>query len=263
MKTSSKIIIAMAVLLAAACKEKKAEIMPLSGTIDGPLKEERAPQKVQLAMTLPYSDRFENILDDQENGVSVWSLVWCNPDITSEGYGIHIIKNGKTTQFPDIYHGKNPRAEYDATNGMLWMFCGVMEGTGVHVEKPYLFRFDEGESARTVAKLDPYAIQKALCDRLGYKIAGEEISFYDSQELLCTVTNTLSDMGEFDKDQPVWIGEQISYYTQDGDLYLSFLPGLKFTTGLALMYDDMPEMSARISVDENGFFKIGIIEIAP
>ena len=263
MKTCSKIILAMAALLSTACNNKKDEIQPVCGTIDGPVNEERAPQKVQLAMTLPYQDRYENILDDRQDGIGVWSLIWCNPDIPSEGYGIHITKDGKATHFPDIYHGKNPRAEYYPASGFLWLFCGAIEGTGVHVEKPYLFRFDEGGSARTVAKLDPYTIQQALCDRLGYKIEGQDICLYDNGTPLCTVTNTITDMGGLDEEQPVWIGEQLSYSLRDGDLYLSVTPGVKFTTGLVLAYDDMPTLDAKVSVDENGFFKIGAIDVAP
>ena len=59
MKTCSKITIALAALLAIACNnKKKEEIQPVWGTIDGPLKEEAAPQKVHLAMTLAYMDRY-------------------------------------------------------------------------------------------------------------------------------------------------------------------------------------------------------------
>lgn len=259
MKASAKIIISLAALLSAACHNKKDEILPVRGTIDGPVNEERAPQKVHLAMTLPYADRYENILDDQVDGLSVWSLVWCNPDIPSEGYGIHVTKGNKTTHFPNIYHGKNPRAVYDAGSGHLWLFCGAMEGTGVHVEKPYLFRFDETGSAITETKLDPYTVQEALCNRLGYRIKDKEITLYDNGNALCTVTSTVTDMGGFDKDNPIWIGEQLSYSIQDGNLFLQVTPGVKFTTGLALMYDDMPDLTARIDLTGNGSIQIGDI----
>ncbi len=260
MRAITKITIALAALLAIACNNKKKdEIQPVCGTIDGPLREEAAPQKVHLAMTLPYADRYETILDDQENGVSVRSLVWCNPDIPSEGYGIHVTKGSKTTPFPNIYHGKNPRAEYDAQKGYLWLFCGAMEGTGIHVEKPYLFRFDDTGSAITETKLDPYAVQEMLRNRLGYSIKGDDITLYDNGQVLCTVTNTITDMGGLDIEQPVWIGEQISYSLKDGDLYLQVTPGVKFTTGLVLMYDDMPELTAKAALSGNGHLQIGDI----
>ena len=35
-----------------------------------------------------------------------------------------------------------------------------------------------------------------------------------------------------------------------------FTPGVKFVTGLVLTYDDMPEFSAPITIDENGLFTI-------
>ena len=261
MKTYTKIFIALAAMLAVACNNRKDEIQPVRGTIEGPLKEERAPQKVQLAMTLPYADRYESILDDQDNGVSVWSLVWCNPDIPSEGYGIHIVKNGKTTHFPDIYHGKNPRAEYDAAASHLWLFCGVIEGTGIHVEKPYLFRFDDTGSALTETKIDPFTIQTALCNRLSYSVKGNDITIFDNRKTLFSVTNTITDLGGLDQEDPVWIGEQLSYFLQDGNLYLKLTPGVKFTTGLALMYDDMPDLTAPLRLGENGSLQIGDISV--
>lgn len=259
MKTSNIIVITLAALLATACHNKKEEIQPVWGTIDEPLREEAAPQKIHLAMTLDYTDRYENVLSDTENGVSVWSLVWCNPDMSSEGYGIHVIKNKKTTHFPNIYHGKNPRAEYIADKDLLWLFCGAVEGTGVHVEKPFLLRFDETGSAIIETRLDPYTIQEALRNRLSYIVKGDEITFYDNGEPLCTVTSTITDMGGLDDTQPIWIGEQISYFIQDGDLYVRFIPGAKYVTGLMLLYDDMPELSAKVSLIGNGAISIGDI----
>ena len=263
MKKLHVLIFATAALLATACNNKKVEIQPVRGTIDGPLQEERAPQKVELAMTLDYEDRYENILDDKENGISVWSLVWCNPDISSEGYGIHVTKGAKTTHFPNIHHGKNPRAEYDADTGLLWLFCGVVEGTGIHVEKPYLFRFDEVGGAIIDVKIDPFTMQEALCNRLSFIVKGNEITLYDNGEPLCTVTNTITDMGGLDEEQPVWIGEQISYYKEGRSLYVRFTPGVKFTTGLVLMYDDMPELSAEVSLAGNGALSLGAIQVLP
>lgn len=37
--------------------------------------------------------------------------------------------------------------------------------------------------------------------------------------------------------------------------------GVKYTTGLVLIYDDMPELSAPITIDENGLFTIHDIVI--
>lgn len=261
MKTSRIIFFALAAVMAVACNNKKKdEIQPVWGTLDHPLQEERAPEKVHGAMTLPYTDRYENILDD--HGVSVWSLLWCNPDISAEGYGIHVVKDKKTTPFPNIYHGRNPWAEYNADKDLLWLSCTVMGGTGIHVEKPYLFRFDETGSAIIETKLEPYEIQQALRKRLSYKVQGDDITFYDNGQPICTVTNTITDMGGLDDEQPVWIGEQLSYFMEDGDLYVRVTPGAKFTTGLVLMYDDMPELTAKISFNDYGALQIGGITVA-
>ena len=260
MKTFVKICIGLAALMTVACNNKKVEILPVCGTIDEPVTEAKAPLKVHDAMTLDYTDRYENLLDDRDKGISVWSLYMCDPDISSDGYGIHVVKDGKTTCFPDIYHGNNPSAKYDAASENLWLFCGVMEGTGVHVERPYLLRFDDDAFAQVIATLDPYEVQQALLKRLGYSIKGNDITFYDNGQPLSTVTNTIEDMGDFDSEHPLWIGEQMSYDLYDDGLYLTFVPGVRFTTGLVLLYDDMPELSAKITLSDDGTFEIGPIE---
>jgi len=40
-----------------------------------------------------------------------------------------------------------------------------------------------------------------------------------------------------------------------------FVPGVKNTTGLVLTYDDMPELTAPITIDDNGMFAINDITI--
>ena len=68
--------------------------------------------------------------------------------------------------------------------------------------------------------------------------------------------NTVKDMGGFDDEQPLWIGEQLYYDISGDEPMVVFTPGVKFTTGLVLTYDDMPELSAPITIDENGLFTI-------
>ena len=263
-KTFVKLIIAIsAALLATACNNKKADFPPVSGAIDGPLQEEKAPEKVLQAMTLAYMDRYENVLTDNENGVSVWSLVWCNPDISSEGYGIHVVKDKVTTYFPEIYHGKNPSAWYDAASGTLWLACGIMEGTGVHVEKLYKIQFDDNSKAQIVAQVDPFDIQEAIRGGLRYLITGDEIIFFDVALVLCHVKNDISDMGPLDSGQPVWIGEQISYYFQEGVVYVRVVPGLKYSSSPALIYDNMPEFQTNIMVTDNGNTLLGVTQVLP
>lgn len=254
------LLLYFAVLMAVACNSNKVEILPAHGTLDGPVTEENAPLKVHDAMTLDHADRYENILEDRDQDISVWSLYMCDPDLSSEGYGIQVVRDKKVSCFPDIYHGNNPSAKYDESTGSLWLFCGVMEGTGIHVERPYLIRFDDDAFAQVIAALDPYEVQEVLLKRLGYSIKKNKITFYDNGQPLCTVINTIEDSGDSDSEQLVWIGEQMSYDLYDDGLYLTFVPGVRFTAGPVLLYDDMPEFSARITLSDDGTFIIGKIE---
>ncbi|MBQ7457719.1 MAG: hypothetical protein IJS70_00965 [Bacteroidales bacterium] len=79
--------------------------------------------------------------------------------------------------------------------------------------------------------------------------------------MLATVTNSVKDMGGFDKEQPLWIGEQLYYDVSSGEPKVIFTPGVRYTTGLVLIYDDMPELSAPITIDENGLFTIHDITV--
>ncbi len=105
-------------------------------------------------------------------------------------------------------------------------------------------------------QVNPYDVQQELVKRLSYTIDGENITLYDGEKLLATVTNTVKDMGGFDEEQPLWIGEQVSYDVRGEKPKVVFVPGVKFTTGLVLHYDDMPELTAPITIDENGMFTI-------
>ena len=183
-----------------------------------------------------------------------------SPDETSmEGYGI-VVKNGDvSTSFPHIRHTREVQSKYNAKTGDLWLTSSAMDGTGVRVEWLHQIRFGENKTAYVKTQVNPYDVQQALLQRLGYTIEGETITLYDGAKLLATVTNTVEDMGGFDDEHPLWIGEQL-YYDVSGDApRLIFIPGVKFTTGLVLTYDDMPELSAPVTIDENG--KLTIREI--
>jgi hypothetical protein len=60
-------------------------------------------------------------------------------------------------------------------------------------------------------------------------------------------------------EHPVWIGEQLKYDLGSETPRIFFSPGLKFTTGLVLIYDDMPELSADLCIAEDGTWTIGAI----
>ena len=177
-------------------------------------------------------------------------------ETSTEGYGI-VVKNGSiSTIFPYIRHAREVQSKYNAKTGDLWLTSSAMEGTGVRVEWLHQIRFGENKIAYVKTQVNPYDVQQALLQRLGYTIEGETITLYDGANLLTTITNTVEDMGGFDDEHPLWIGEQL-YYDLSGDApKLIFVPGVKFTTGLVLTYDDMPEFSAPITIDENGSFTI-------
>ena len=186
-----------------------------------------------------------------------------SPDETMDGCGV-MVKNGSvSTIFPYIRHTREVQSKYNAKTGDLWLTSSAMEGTGVRVEWLHQIRFGENKIAYMKTQVNPYDVQQALLQRLGYTIEGETITLYDGANLLTTITNTVEDMGGFDVEHPLWIGEQL-YYDVSGDApKLIFVPGVKFTTGLVLIYDDMPELSAPITIDENSSFiihEIGVVE---
>ena len=62
---------------------------------------------------------YETLMEDKTTGVSVWSLLKCSDEVSSEGYGMVIGKGDVKTALPQIRHGRMPRARYDATTGDL------------------------------------------------------------------------------------------------------------------------------------------------
>lgn len=167
----------------------------------------------------------------------------------------------KTTRFPNIRHTRQPMANYNAKTGDLWLTTSAMAGTGVHVDWLHQIRFGEDNKAFVKMEVNPYDVQQELLKRVRYTIDGETITLYDGEQPLVTVTNTMTDMGGFDDEQPLWIGEQL-YYDVSGEApTLLFVPGVKYTTGLVLTYDDMPELIAPITIDDNGRFTIHDISV--
>ena len=252
------LLIAMCIV---GCKEN-VSLKPVSGTLEEAVRTDSAPAMVREALTEKTpQDLMENILLDEESRVSVWSLMQCAPDVSSEGYGILFVKDGVSTALPDLLHGRNPQAWYDDAQGVLWLTCGVMEGTGVAVEELNALRFEDNGQAYVAWTLNPYDVQQMLCNRMSYSVSGNDITFYDNKEKLLTVTNTVTDRGEI-LDDAVWIGEQIGYELgADGPL-LCVVPGLNFTTGLVLSYDDMPTLTAHVIPDfANGSYSIETLKI--
>ena len=229
------------------CKGDKAQ-RPVNGTMEEAVVNE-APQAVQdLMKRVNIDERYETLMEDKTNGVSVWSLLNCGDTISSEGYGIVVAKGDVKTAFPQIRHGRMPRARYDTTVGDLWILGSDVEGTGVNVEHLYLMHFDDNGYASIIGEINPYDMQEALRQVLTYSIDGQNITFYADDEPLVTVTNTIEDMGGF-MDDAIYIGEQISYSIED-TITVHVVPGVNFVVGKVLHYENMPTISASVTVTD-------------
>jgi len=141
-----------------------------------------------------------------------------------------------------------PMPDLSEVQGGQWLTAIVMRGTGVNVEQLYQIGFRD-DSAYVAEAIDPYDVQQAFCQRLGYTIEGEQITLYLDREPVATVTNTVTDMGGFD-DDAIWVGEQISYDLSGEQPRVRITPGVKFVVGLMLHYDDMPTFTASITMSD-------------
>lgn len=246
-------------MMMAGCKDNNGnDQRPVNGTMDEAFAQGEAPQAVvDLMKRVNIDDRYETVMEDKATGVAVYSLLKCEDTISSEGFGMVIAKGDVKTAMPQMLHGRMPRARYDASTGDLWIVGGIMEGTGVNVERPYLLRFGDDGYASIVNSIDPYEMQVIWRKVLTYSIKGQDITFYAGGKELATVTNHITDMGDF-MDDAIYIGEQISY-SIEGPLTVHITPGLNFVTGKVLHYDDMPTLSAPVIVNEDGNISLGEI----
>lgn len=258
-----------------SCNQKYTK--PLNGVLDFVFKSE-VPEKVnKIKEEFGFDENYEKLLDEKKDGVGVYNVYGFKDGTSSEGYGIVVHKDGVWSAFPEICHGKNPLARYDKKRNSLWLTGGVMEGTGVFVEKLYHIKFNEDGKAHLAGTIDPYIMQEELCKKFSYSIKNDKITFYASESKperhltnprrwfdkitssevreLCTRENKVKDMGGFDEDA-IWIGEQLFYDISGDDLYVYFVPGVKFVTGLVLHYENMPTLTARITIDKDGKFTL-------
>ena len=243
-------------ILFTACKDTTANYQLVAGTLDGKFGPDVAPASVHEAME--QSERFHNyeIMSDSANAVCVEAIAEVG-DISTEGYGIVVVKGDISTTFPDICNARAPMARYDGQSNTLWLTSSAVWGTGVQVDRLYQISFDDNDIAYIVHTVDPYDIQQLLCQRLGYRIKGEQVTLYDGQREIAQATNTVVDMGGFDSEQPVWIGEQIQYDLSGDVPCVLVTPGVNFTTGLVLTYDDMPTLKATVTIGDDGKVNIG------
>ena len=243
-------------LIFAACKGTTAARPHVAGTLDGPLAPDTAPAHVLEAME--QAERFYcyEIMSDTAYDLCVEAIGEVGTTRT-EGFGIVVEKGAASTTFINLRNGRCNMARYDAQRNTLWLTCSAMWGTGVQVDRLYEMHFDDDNKAHIVHTVDPYDIQQQLCQRLGYGIEGEQVTLYDGEREIARATNTVTDMGGFDSEQPLWIGEQIQYDLSGDVPCLLVTPGINFTTGLVLTYDDMPTLAAPIAIGEDGAVSIG------
>ena len=245
--------------LVTACKGTSAGFSHVRGTLDGPLTEDSVPARVLEAMERAERYHQHDLMSDTIASVAVFSID--EADTTStEGFGIVVTKGAVSTTFPHIRNVRQPRACYDREKGNLWLTSSQMEGTGVAVERPYLVRFGDNDIAYIAATIDPYDMQQALCQRLRYAVEGREVTLYDGDQHLVTVVVNETNMGDLYEDA-VWIGEQLTYEADSDGLTVCVTPGLSFNTGLVLLYDDMPTLKVRVTLDEDGAFTLGSIKV--
>ncbi len=242
-----------------SCDRRAGNITLVSGTLDGPLPADAAPAHVLEALDRAERLHQYEIMSDTACDISVEAIA--EADTTStEGYGIVVVKGAVTTVFPNLCHARSPMAKYDRKDDVLWLACSVMWGTGVQVDRLYRIRFDGNGKAYISDTVEPYDIQQQLCRRLGYSIDGQDVTLWDGGRRIASVTNSVADMGGLDDAHPVWIGEQLGYDLSGRSPVLLVNAGIKFVTGLVLIYDDMPTLSAPIGIDGDGKVDIGDIQ---
>lgn len=243
-----------------SCQDRAAAPTPVLGTLEAPLPADSAPAHVLEAMERAVRFHQYEIMSDTANSITVEAIAEADT-VATEGYGIVVTRGAASTTLPHLRHTRAPQARYDAETGRLWLAVSAMEGTGVSVERLCLLRFGADDKAYVSAVLDPYAVQQALCQRLTCSINGQQVTFFDDGRRLCTVTNSVTDMGGFDAEEPVWIGEQLGYDLSGDAPRLLVTPGVKLTTGLVLTYDDMPTLTADVTVDADGQWNVGELKL--
>ncbi|MBQ5996377.1 MAG: hypothetical protein IJL64_00750 [Bacteroidales bacterium] len=209
-----------------------------------------APQAVREAVLAEEpAGEYEDLLENE--GVRAAALMLCPDSVSAEGYGILVCKGEVTSRFPDIRHGRMPRARYLETENCLWLVGADMEGTGTQVERLYRLSLDRDGQAGIAASVDPFDVQTVLQQHLAYDVDGSTVTLYADGRQIFTMVSSVENMGELDRDA-VWIGEQLTYDISGPTPKVCVVPGLRFTAGPVLVYDEMPAITASIHFGENG-----------
>ena len=261
-----------------SCQTKQSGVRLVAGTLDAPLPADTAPQHVQEAYGKALKVHPFDILSDEANSISVCGIG--EVDTTStEGYGIMVTKGATSTTFLNIRNTRQPMARYDAQTGNLWLTSSAMEGSGVRVEWLYQIRFHDNDSAYVAAVVNPYDVQQALCQRLGYTLDGDSVTLCsvtpDGVTPLATlpqplpiregsdiplhqkspqekVTTPLPDREGQGESPLLFIGEQLFYDLTGNQVQLQVVPGVKLADSPVLIYDDMPTLSLPVTLSGEG-----------
>ena len=209
-----------------------------------------APQAVRDAILADEpAGEYEDLLESEE--VRAAALMLCPDSVSAEGYGILVRKGEVTSRFPDIRHGRMPRVRYIETEDCLWLVGADMEGTGTQVERLYRLSLDHNGQAGIAASVDPFDVQTVLRQHLAYDVNGSTVTLYADGRQIFTMVSSVENMGELDSDA-VWIGEQLTYDISGPAPKVCVVPGLRFTAGPVLVYDEMPAITASIHFGDDG-----------
>ena len=241
-------------VLTSSCTSSKT-LKNVSGVLDEPIVN-KIPKQVEEGYVKTIKVHPFDIMNDTANNVNVCGIGELDGGLSTEGNGVMVTKNAISTTFTDIRNTRQPRAFYDASTNDLWLTSCVMEGTGTHVEQLDKIHFGSNDIAQIAGTIEPYGMQQKILEHLKYAIDGEQVTFFADDTEIASSTNTVKDMGGFDDENPIWIGEQISYNVDNGNIRVCFVPGVKFKTGLVLTYDDMPTLSASVKMAEDGGYTL-------
>jgi hypothetical protein len=253
------ILITCGMGMLSSCNEGT-ELLEVNGVLEEPVVN-KMPEQLEKAFAKSVKVHPFEIMNDTANNVNVSGISELDGGLSTEGFGIMITRNDISTSFTDIRNSRQPKAFYDASANALWLTSCVMEGTGTNVEQLYKIQFGSNDIANIADTIEPYKMQQKISEHLKYSVEGDKITFYIDEKEITSATNTVKDMGGLDDEQPIWIGEQISYDLNNGNPRVCFTPGVKFVTGLVLTYDDMPTLSASIQLAEDGSYELSDFKV--
>lgn len=165
--------------------------------------------------------------------------------------------NDKKYTFANLYHGKNPVADYNPKTRKLYIACDVVEGTSVHTEVLYAFDIKK-DDVKYLALLDPYEVQEFFINKMSFDAHQNNISINVGGKTIKEIVNHEDGIGVM---RGMSFGEQIAYeFDNDHHIKVNVTPGIKFGPGTSLYYDDSPTLVA--DVEFNGKFRLNNIRVA-